>query len=160
MRSVGGHAAQLAPDCVNPSTVTACVMRGSPVRSTMVRTPVPLIAKAIVSGVALLPAAHSPLVEPLAVLVLAAVIASGRVHNPSVALMVSATLLTVMVASRQSSATTASRNVLLLGVRVQVGAAAVSAAGGENGAASATPKAAVAGLDGAASATRGATVAA
>ena len=45
----------------------------------------------------LLPATHSPAAAPEAVFELAASIASRRVHNPSVPLVTSAVLLTVMV---------------------------------------------------------------
>src|SRR6266849_2697772 len=75
--------------------VTASVMVGRTDAGVIVWTPPPRMAKLIVSTPAL-PAAHSPAIPPEAVFVLAAVIASRRVHTPSLA-AVSAALLTVIV---------------------------------------------------------------
>ena len=66
--------------------------------STLVKVIAPVNAvRSIVSEPLLLPAAHSPAVAPDAVLVLAAVIASRKVHKPSVPFVTSELLLTVMV---------------------------------------------------------------
>ena len=62
-----------------------------------VRLIVPLTEKLIVSDPLLLPATHSPAVTPDAVLLFAAVIASRKVHKPSVLFATSEVLLTVIV---------------------------------------------------------------
>ena len=77
-----------------PLIVTSEEMVGS----TLVKVIVPVNAmRSIVSEPLLLPAAHSPAVAPDVVLVLAAVIASRKVHKPSVPFATSEVLLTVMV---------------------------------------------------------------
>ena len=55
--------------------------------------------KLIKSDTLLLPAAHSPAVAPEAVLLFAAVIASRKVHKPSLAFAASDKLFTVIVAA-------------------------------------------------------------
>src|SRR5262245_31440829 len=62
-----------------------------------VRLIVPFTEKLIVSEPLPLPAAHSPATRPDAVFVLAAVIASRKVHKPSVPSETSEVLLTVIV---------------------------------------------------------------
>ena len=62
-----------------------------------IRLIVPVTEKTIVSESSELPARHSPVVAPDAALLLAAKIASRKVHKPSVPLARSAVLLTVMV---------------------------------------------------------------
>src|SRR5215510_8975794 len=70
------------------------VMSGNAdVRVTVPTTPV----RSIASDPLGLPAAHSPAITPDAVFVLAAVIASRKVHNPSVLFTTSEVLLTVIV---------------------------------------------------------------
>src|SRR5712692_4267777 len=76
-----------------PSIVMSEVMSGNAV----VRFIVPVTEKLIVSEPLLLPAAHSPAIAPEARLVLAAVIASRKVHNPSLIFATSVVLLTVIV---------------------------------------------------------------
>jgi hypothetical protein len=65
--------------------------------SALARLIVLVTEKLIVSEPLLLPAAHSPAIAPDAVFVLAAVIASRKLHNPSVLLTTSVVMLTVIV---------------------------------------------------------------
>jgi hypothetical protein len=67
----------------------------APVRLIVSVTPV----MSIESDPLLLPAAHSPATAPDAVLLFAAVIASRKVHKPSLGLATSDVLLTVIVAA-------------------------------------------------------------
>lgn len=64
---------------------------------TLVRLIVPVTEKLIVSESLLLPAAHSPGIRPDAMFVLAAVIASRKVHNPSALFATSDVVLTTIV---------------------------------------------------------------
>src|SRR5437588_534918 len=64
--------------------------------SAAVRSIIPVTEMLIVSAPLLLPAAHSPIVAPDAALLFAAVIASRKVHNPSLLLATSDKLFTVI----------------------------------------------------------------
>lgn len=55
------------------------------------------LVRSMVSEPSLLPAAHSPATPPDAILLFAAVMASRRVHKPSLVLATSVVLLTVIV---------------------------------------------------------------
>src|SRR5262245_31352896 len=74
----------------------------------IVWTPAPGMANATVSTTvgAASPAAHSPAAAPEAVLLLAACIASRRVHSPSLPSTASAVLLTVIVLAEATGART------------------------------------------------------
>ena len=65
--------------------------------SAVTRSIVPVTEKLIVSESLLLPAAHSPIVAPDAALLFAEVIASRRVHKPSLLFVTSNVLFTTSV---------------------------------------------------------------
>ena len=75
---------KIASDVISGSAVVNVIEPDNPVRS-------------MVSEPSLLPAAHSPATPPDAKLLFAAVMASRRVHKPSLVLATSAVLLTVIV---------------------------------------------------------------
>lgn len=74
----------VASDEIFDRTLVKVIVPANPLRS-------------IVSESLLLPATHSPVVAPEEVLVLAAMIASRKAHNPSVPFATSEVLLTVIV---------------------------------------------------------------